>query len=295
MSAARTTREPKLDERSPLAPIVDQLTTMARMLREVPPADPSPEMAEYVRGKVEGLESAITLLRRAGAITSTASNGQPLVQIARPHDHDPSLAERVAKLEKQFAQLGAQLGAIVREPAPRARRDALPAILETPAKRPESGELGRCEHTLLGVLAQRNGQRTTRQQLAILSGYSVTSSSFANGVSALRSADLAEGRGDDLHVTSKGLAKAGEVPPAPRGRALVESWCSKLGKAEATILRLLCTIPAGLDREELARSSGYSLTSSSFANAVSTLRSLQLAERGWPLRAADIFTKGAHA
>jgi hypothetical protein len=155
-----------------------------------------------------------------------------------------------------------------------------------PLARPGAGglgerdrRLGKCELALLHVLAQRAPNPTKRSQLAILSGYSGRSSGFANAIGALRSAHLVGGSRDAIHVTKAGAAAAGDVPPLPRGRELLSYWATRLGRCEAAILGVLADhYPAEVPRLELAKLTGYSATSSGFANAIGRLRTLALVE-----------------
>jgi hypothetical protein len=124
----------------------------------------------------------------------------------------------------------------------------------------------------------------SRIQLSIISGYSIKSSSFANALSALRTAGYLTGEGDSRRISETGLAVLGDFSPAPTGSALRKMWLDRLDKAERTILEVLIINRKGIDADQLSEISGYSKTSSSFTNAISGLRSLQLAEKGWPLR-----------
>lgn len=153
-------------------------------------------------------------------------------------------------------------------------------------------KLGRCERALLVVLAQRRGRTTTSAQLAVLSGYSFKSSGFTNAMSKLRTLGLAEGRSWDIQITPKGEKEAPtEVPPT--SRRLMESWVQALGKAEGALLVAICdAYPHGLYQDQLSQKTGYSRTSSGFTNAISKLRTLKLAEKGWPLKAAAVLFEG---
>ncbi len=144
-------------------------------------------------------------------------------------------------------------------------------------------ELGRCERALLTVLAQRNGSGTSRGQLAVLSGYSQTSSGFANALGRLRTLGYVNG----MTITNDGRGAVGEIEPLPVGRELASHWIGQLPRAEATMLQALLAHPDGLDKDDLSRVTGYSATSSGFANAVGKLRTLELASKGWPVRASE--------
>lgn len=174
--------------------------------------------------------------------------------------------------------------------APASRREPAPAPSRTLAEG-EARALGRAERALLGVLARFPDGRT-KQQLSVLSGYSIRSSSFANALGALRSAGLATGR-EPIVITEAGLAEAGDVEPLPTGQALLDHWRASLGRAERTLLDVLVdAYPAALTRDELSERSGYSATSSSFPNALGKLRTLQLAEGYGETRATDVLFEG---
>jgi hypothetical protein len=136
------------------------------------------------------------------------------------------------------------------------------------------GELTRAARALLTAIAQMGG-RATDPQISILSGYSLHSSSFANAKGELRSAGLIDYQGDDRLLTELGRAATVDVPPAPTGEALFRFWTGKLNKCEGALLAALWE-HGPLDRGQLAERSGYSFTSSSFANGIGALRSAQL-------------------
>jgi hypothetical protein len=154
---------------------------------------------------------------------------------------------------------------------------------------PHDGNLGKCERAILSVLAQRAGVSTNKAQLSILSGYSISSSGFANALSSLRTKKYMTGS-DTLSITNEGITAVGSFDFMPTGPALVAYWSSKIGKAEAAILKVLIDhFPQHLSKKEIADKSGYSITSSGFANALSTLRTLQLIEGYSSMVAAEIF------
>jgi hypothetical protein len=149
--------------------------------------------------------------------------------------------------------------------------------------------MGRAERMILTAAVQMYPQSASRIQLSILSGYSITSSGFANAIGKLRSLGYLDGRGNDNRATDAGIQVAGEVPAKPTGADLVKWWMDKLGKAERHMLAVLVeAAPMSLTRAELSERSGYSLTSSGFANALGKLRSLGLiVGRGDDNRASD--------
>lgn len=147
-------------------------------------------------------------------------------------------------------------------------------------------KLSRAARAILAVLAQHPDGRT-KAQVSILSGYSIKSSSFANALGELRSAGLAT-RGEPIRITENGQALASDVEPLPSGEELLNYWRGKLGRAERSIFdTVLEGYPQTLKYATISERSGYSQTSSSFANALGKLRSLQLIEGYGEVRAND--------
>ena len=168
-------------------------------------------------------------------------------------------------------------------PPPQRPRPAAPPPPAPPGTGSDSGgitwaDLGKAERKLLEVLAQFPAGRT-RVQVALLSGYSVKSSSLSNALGRLRALDLATKGTDPIRATPEGLAVAGDVDPAPTGPELLEHWRGRLGRAERAVLdAIVAAEPNELTRDELAEASGYSASSSSLSNALGKLRSLELVQ-----------------
>lgn len=155
-------------------------------------------------------------------------------------------------------------------------------------------KIGRCERAVLTAIAQRHPKTSTRARVAILSGYSANSSSFANAIGALRSTGWIEGSSDALNVTREGFSAAGalqpegRLPKLPKGSELRKHWEGKLERAERILLQVLAGAPGcQLSKAKLSDLSGYSITSSSFANAIGKLRTLELVSRGEPIRMSE--------
>lgn len=149
-------------------------------------------------------------------------------------------------------------------------------VPKRPGRHTSDTALPKAQRAVLSALAQ-HGPRSVKQ-VALLTGYSHTSGGYRNSLSALRSAGYIEGRGD-VTITVDGLAALGDYEPLPTGPALIEWWKDKhLGKAERMILDVLVdAYPAPVSTEEIALRTGYSATSGGFRNALSRLRSLELA------------------
>ena len=156
--------------------------------------------------------------------------------------------------------------------------------------RGESGptDLSRCARALLRVLAVRGN--ASDSQISALSGYKKTSSSFANGLSELRTKGFIDGSPDNRVITPQGKETAGPQEPLPTGAALVPYWLPRLTKSEAKMLEVIYRFGT-ISREDLAREAEYSITSSSFANALSGLRTLDLihGRPGGDVTIADVF------
>lgn len=189
----------------------------------------------------------------------------------------------------------------------KAGRPAVPLPAPVPVRRPpaqpraaapiaENGgeqKLSRAERAILTVLAQ-HGRRTTTQ-VALLTGYSHKSGGYRNALSSLRSAGYIAGRGE-VDATAEGVDVLDSWAPLPTGPALVEWWYGQLGKAERLILATVIEAwPKELSTEEIAARTGYSATSGGFRNALSRLRSLELAAGHGALRAADVLGQAANS
>lgn len=153
-----------------------------------------------------------------------------------------------------------------------------------------AGPLGKAARMILTALAQFPDGRS-RPQAAILSGYSINSSTFRNALSELRvSGYMADGSGI-LKATPEGVTALGPFDPLPTGQALLEHWYRAIEKAPREMLTVLARFyPEGMDRARLSHESGYAETSSTFRNALSRLRVLELiSERNRLIHASDDF------
>lgn len=160
------------------------------------------------------------------------------------------------------------------------------APLDDPTPSPGSligAKLGRAERQILTVLAQ-HGRRST-SQVALLTGRSYKGGGFRNALSSLRSAGLIEGRAE-VEITDMGRRELGtwDTLPTP-GPELVAWWASRLDKAPRLILEHLAANPdRSIPINEIAEATGYSPAGGGFRNALSRLRSLDLAHGRSELR-----------
>jgi hypothetical protein len=152
----------------------------------------------------------------------------------------------------------------------------------------ENGKIPKCEREILRALAQYP-QGRSREQIAILTGYSVSSGGFANALATLRTADLIT-RTNPIGITDKGKTHVTDVSPLPTGHDLAKIWLNRLPKCEREILHYLMHLyPEGDSRENIAVNTHYSAQSGGFANALSKLRTLELITRTPPIKASDNF------
>lgn len=149
---------------------------------------------------------------------------------------------------------------------------------------PDSGALTKAERAILGAILQRPA--STPAIVGWLAQYSPKSSSFRNALSRLRTLGYVN-PGQPLTATDDAEGALPDLRPLPTGDELRVFWLGRLTKAEAAMLEpLLDAYPNSMSKDELADASGYSAASSSFRNALSRLRTLELCERGEP-RASD--------
>lgn len=251
--------------------------------------------AAFERGKDEGI---------ARAIADCADRFELLALDARAHAFDirkiaglKSVTVDASKLDlpsyealaKDFEKVDYSRVRI--EPVETGDVVVLDGKRRTVGERVSAGGLPKAELSILTAIAQRAPRPTSRAQASILSGYSIKSSTFANACGALRSQGLIDGRGDDMRITDAGRKAAGKVPTMPSGAELVAFWADRLPKAESIILQTIVDrYPRAVGKDDLATRSGYSATSSSFANAIGKLRSLALVHgRGEFMASRDLF------
>lgn len=160
---------------------------------------------------------------------------------------------------------------------------------------PEWGaDLPKSARAILTALASHGGQRTTTQ-LQILTGYR-PGGAFNNGLGRLRTLGYVT-KGQPVTLTGEGAAIADGLgaEPLPSGQALLEYWLDSLELAQREALAVLVDHPDGLTPEDLAarmtnsRGEPYTAGGGAFNNAVGRLRTLELVEKGQPLRLTPEF------
>lgn len=137
--------------------------------------------------------------------------------------------------------------------------------------------IDKCGRGILTVLIHRMPHQSSKNLIAIQSGYSASSGGFNNSLSKLKQAGFISGSSDAYEITSSGRVALGNYNPLPTGEALHRYWIDKLPKCESRILAKLIEIySAHTTKEVLASWLGYSATSGGFNNSISRLRTLEL-------------------
>lgn len=205
-----------------------------------------------------------------------------IAKMRRAHD---SLAERLTKI--------LELATLNEAPKVKMISDVwTPPKIRTEAF--SESELLKPHKLILQAFYWIRDEEITAAKIAFYSGYSSTSSSFSNAVGRLRTLGLVSG----WKLTDAGETLASSFSTSrPTGAELREWLRPKLQKAENVILDVLISASGRcLDSEEIAEQSGYSITSSSFANAIGKLRTIKAAEgsaRNGGIRASGVFLEDA--
>ncbi len=161
-----------------------------------------------------------------------------------------------------------------REPEPNVTKDIGNGRQRYRALAPADG-LSKCQRSILTVLAQY--ERRTKNQVAVIAGYAVSSGNFNNALSGLRSSGFIDGSGEDLKLTAAGGRALGPVEPLPVGKELLEYWLPKLSKCERAIIESIHEYGEG-SKEAIGHQTGYVPSSGNFNNSLSRLRTLELIE-----------------
>jgi hypothetical protein len=164
---------------------------------------------------------------------------------------------------------------------PPERSAAQKQLTARPERRETSdGALPQGVARVVGVLRQQ--APLSRATLAARAGYA-NSGGFRNILSEARQRGLIN-RGEPVDLTDEGRAVEAYSEPLPSGPALIDYWCTKLDKGEATVLRILAEADSdGMPRAELAEKAGRE-NSGGFRNTLSTLRVMGLLDYGEPVK-----------
>lgn len=156
--------------------------------------------------------------------------------------------------------------------------------MPTPTNPPdEVNPLGKAARLVLLALYQYKDGRS-RSQISLLTGYSARSSTFGNALSELRVRGfLVDIEDRDVRITETGVAygeRAGfeHIVPSTRDQLRLV-WLKKLGRAERATYEVIESAGGReVARGFVAEQSGYASGSSTFGNALSKLRTMDLIE-----------------
>lgn len=172
----------------------------------------------------------------------------------------------------------APFSAVCAPPRPARSEASSPVASPTSASPNGHAELAPCAVAVLGAIARAFPRPLSADYVAIYTGYSVGSGSFAAALAQLRRAGLVTGSRTRLGATGSGLQRAGKQVPLPTGRALLDMWVAKLDPCAGAVLECLyLRRPEAMRAVDVAEMTGYSAGSGSFAAALAVLRKLELA------------------
>lgn len=142
-----------------------------------------------------------------------------------------------------------------------------------------SGTLGKCAKAILSFLASFSDRDFTKVQVAIATGYSVTSGGFRNSLSELNTKGFIITGNRIKHNPEAWDQIVGEVGPIYETAYDLETFKKNLGKCELEIYEVLLEHPHdGFTKEELSQKTvtAYSPESGGFRNSISRLNTLEL-------------------
>lgn len=255
------------------------------------------------REEVAKLKTEIDALKVEMALRRTATR-QKAVELARYVDgwaSDPLLDDTAAQA---FGDLDvAYIDRVKAYDAPRTKVVDEPARTVRPIPQPTNGAVTRPEQKVLDALATIHGvfriSPVRKETLAAHAGYAPTSGSFNNNLSKLRTAGYIDYPVPGFVVLLDGgkkFAKAESLGANvdPR-RELPKRWLSIVDRPLAEILTVVfARFPGSLSKEQLAHECGRQLTSGSFNNYLSKLRTLGAIDYPKPgfVRATDAVFPG---
>lgn len=144
---------------------------------------------------------------------------------------------------------------------------------------------------MLIALTQRYS--LTKAQIGLRADMKHTSGTFNTYLGRARSNDWVTNAGDGkIAITAKGLRALGSYTPLPEGEELLEYWVQNAGGGAGRILAALRDQPLrhqGLSKAELGELTQMSHKSGTFNTYLGRLRTLELVEKGDPVRLTEDF------
>lgn len=296
--AGESRREPKSLAEIDMGAIAQKMEATIERAKADDPKELRKQIAELRRE----LENTVRITGEPETITETVEVPVPVFN-GEPERIERLVATMVETMEKHAAQIALGVEDMARrvseakgaavateappratprpEPAPRQpRAQSRPArTAATPANADGEFVPSTPQQKLLNAIAWLNavGLEGERSRVGFVAGYSPRSSTFANYVSSLNVAGATVTSAGILTLTELGRELAEEPDVVPTSEAIQSAVLSKLTGPQRSLLEPLIAIyPDSYTREELAAESGYSATSSTFANYLSSLNKLGL-------------------
>jgi hypothetical protein len=253
---------------------------------------PAPKSEPAARGAPEVLALRpyawqIRTFAAAYAATGQKDRAQGLLQAADylESGRKPDTAKAEPAPEATPAKSKSPLHGFFREPVDEGE-DAIPPAFRTNGATEYPPELGTCEQAILAVLAQ--GSKRTRIELAIRSGYSVTSGGFDLAIRTLFRRGFIDSHGPRVGyaITETGRRANGGGLDLLTGAGLFEFWRKRFSPCAASILSAAVEHRGERSRVDLAgltRGPGgqpYRVTSGGFDLALRQLRKAGLLTKG---------------
>lgn len=256
-----------VDEESAQGQAIANLLSLLAAARHVEQHhDPATEA--HRMGRIEGIETAIEVLRRKLDPAAVSFGSRRRGPRPAPMRKTPAKAARVTTpLLDDVADKACKSSDVGLEVDPQA--------------------FSKYERSLVEVLA-RQTRGISRMQLAVLSGRSQRSSTFDQALRNIRDAGLVQGSPLALRVTAIGSVVAGEQPKSKTAKEVRDGWLSVLSRYESNVLRVFIDANGPAELDEVAESTGYSLRSSTFDQAVRKLRDLALIARAGGRRSYEL-------
>lgn len=288
---------------------VKSLEAELRKARSAAPVDPE-ELREAEARLAESIQRQDALETECAAATiNLATAAQTLARVVTELQSLQEICATYVPADREFMP-------VLRASQPSPRRDPVqPALADedappfirdhkrTPEPRKQgdhTGSVSRPEQAILDALASFAAiglSQMTKSNLAVFSGNSPKSSSFANKLGSLRTAGMIDYPSQGMvGLTHAGhqIARTTDAPATLDG--LQEAWLSKLSGPQSRIVRLLIDCyPGPLPREFVAEQIDASPKSSSFANNLGHLRGLGLIDypsSGQVVATALLFPEG---
>lgn len=142
-------------------------------------------------------------------------------------------------------------------------------------------ELSGPETKILTAVIQRPNHSGTRNQISLMSGYSIKSTGFTNPLGHLRKLGLIIYGSNTLTATELGITVLGDdyTPLPTDSETICNYWLNKVTGPEHRILKpIIDAYDDTISRENCAEQAGYSVTSIGFTNPLGHLRKLGLIE-----------------